>query len=134
MVNLNAGILLMSLRCRRLSPAFQNIINDLKVVHTSKKMIDHVKSVGGYVRRNPTESIHPLVRVHPVTGEKSIWINLEFATGIKGFKQTESDLLLNFLVDHIIKGHDFQARISWEKHSIVMFDGRNTLRRLTQLI
>lgn len=123
-------VLLMSDRCRRLSPAFQNMISDLKVIHTSKKMIDHVKGVAGFVRRNPIESVHPLVRVHPVTGEKSIWINQEFATGIQGFKETESDLLLNFLIDHIVKGHDFQARVSWEKHSIVIFDGRDTLRML----
>lgn len=73
----------------------------------SKKMIDHMKGVGGFVRRISIDSIHPLVRVHPATGEKSIWMNMEFATGIQGFKQTESGLLLNFLIDHIVKGHDF---------------------------
>lgn len=52
-------------------------------------MIDHMKGVGGFVRRIPIDSIHPLVRVHPVTGEKSIWINLEFAIGIQGFNQME---------------------------------------------
>lgn len=113
---------------RRLSPGFQNVINDLQVVHTSKRMIEHVRGVGGFVRRTPVESNHPLVRVHPVTGERSIWVNSEFVTGIQGFKETESDLLLKFLVDHVVKGHDFQARVSWEKHSVVMFDGRNTLR------
>lgn len=87
-----------------------------------------MKGAGVFARRNPVESIHPLIRVHPVTGEKSISVNQEFATGILGFKETESDLLLKFLVDHVIKGHDFQARVSWEKYSVVVFDGRDTLR------
>lgn len=104
------------------------MITRLKAVHTSKMMIEHVRSVKGFVRRNPIQSIHPIVRVHPVTGEKSLWVNSEFVTGIAGFKETESDLLLKFLVDHVIMGHDFQARVQWEKHSVVMFDGRNTLR------
>ena len=104
------------------------MITGLKAVHTSKKMIEHVRKVGGFVRRDPVESIHPIVRVHPVTGERSIWVNAEFITGIAGFKETESDLLLKFLVDHIVMGHDFQARVQWERHSVVLFDGRNTLR------
>ncbi|KAK4693624.1 sulfonate dioxygenase, partial [Lecanoromycetidae sp. Uapishka_2] len=96
-----------------------------------RMMIEHVRSVEGIVRRNPVESIHPIVRVHPVTGEKSIWVNAEFVTGIAGFKKTESDLLLKFLVEHVVMGHDFQARVMWEKDSVVLFDGRNTLHTAT---
>ena len=116
---------------RRLSPNFQKMIDGLKAVHTSKKMIDHVRSVGGFVRRDPVTSIHPVVRVHPVTGRKSLWINSEFVTGIQGLKEAESDLMLKFLIDHIVMGHDFQARVQWKRHSVVMFDGRNTLRKLS---
>lgn len=105
------------------------MIDGLKAVHTSKKMIDHVKSVGGFVRRPPVSSVHPIVRVHPVTGKKSLWINSEFVTGIEGLKEAESELLLKFLIAHVVMGHDFQARVQWQKHSVVMFDGRNTLRK-----
>ncbi|KAL9615077.1 MAG: hypothetical protein Q9167_000500 [Letrouitia subvulpina] len=116
---------------RRLSPEFQKMIDGLKAFHTSKKMIDHVKSVGGFVRRPPVSSIHPIVRVHPVTGKKSLWINSEFVTGIEGLKEAESELLLKFLIAHVVMGHDFQARVQWQKHSVVMFDGRNTLHTAT---
>ena len=106
------------------------MINGLKAVHTSRILIDHVRSIGGSVRRNPVTSVHPIVRVHPITGERSIWVNSEFVTGIVGFKEAESDLMLKWLVDQIVRGHDFQARIQWERHSVVMFDGRSTLRKL----
>lgn len=106
------------------------MINGLKAVHTSQKLIDHVRSIGGSVRRNPVTSVHPIVRVHPITGERSLWVNPEFVTGIMGFKEEESDLMLKWLVDHVIRGHDFQARIQWERYSVVMFDGRSTLRKL----
>lgn len=105
-------------------------MNDLKAVHSSKKLIDHVRSIGGCIRRNPVKSVHSIVRVHPITVERSIWVNSEFVTGIVGFKEGEPDLMLKWLVDHVVRGHDFQARIRWERHSVVMFDGRSTLRNV----
>lgn len=37
---------------------------------------------------------------------------------------------MKFLVDHVVTGNDFQARVHWEKSSVVIFDGRTTLRKL----
>ena len=114
---------------RRLSPTFQNMINGLKAAHTSEKMIGFARANRGLVRKDPVTSIHPIVRIHPVTGEKAIFLNKEFIQGIVGLKDQESDMVLKLLLDHIIMGHDFQARVQWEKDSVVMFDGRTTLRR-----
>lgn len=105
------------------------MINDLKAVHTSSKMVGHARAAKGMVRADPIESIHPIIRVHPVTGERSIFLNAEFLDGIVGLKDSETDLLVKFLIDHISKGHDFQCRVQWEKHSVVMFDGRSTIRK-----
>ncbi|MCJ1285742.1 hypothetical protein MMC26_005083 [Xylographa opegraphella] len=115
----------------RLSPIFQDMIRNLKAAHTSEKMIGFARANGGLVRKDPVTSIHPLVRVHPVTGERSIFLNAEFVTGIVGLKDQESDMMLKFLTDHICMGHDFQARVQWEKDSVVMMDGRNTLHTAT---
>lgn len=68
------------------------------------------------------------MRVHPVTGERAIFLNAEFVTSIAGLKDKEYELLMKFLIDHIQTGHDFQCRVRWERHSVVMFDGRTTLR------
>lgn len=112
----------------RLSQPFQSFVDGLKAVHSSKKLIEFARANGGLIRKNPVESIHPLIRVHPVTSERAIFLNSEFVTEIQGLKDQEATLVKDFLVNHIQTGHDFQARISWERYSVVMFDGRTTLR------
>lgn len=92
-------------------------------------MISYARAARGTVRTDPIDSIHPIVRVHPVSGEKALYLNSEFLTDIVGLKDAERDMLMKFLVDHVCMGHDFQARVGWEKHSVVMFDGRSTLRK-----
>ena len=105
------------------------MIDKVKVVHTSEKMISHTKGLGGMVRSDPINSTHPLVRVHPVTGEKSIFLNQEFKKDVIGLKDLEAECITKFLMDSMVMGHDYQARVHWEKHSVVMFDGRSTLRK-----
>lgn len=101
-------------------------------------MIAHTRLAGGLVRKDPVQSIHPLVRVHPVTNERSIFINGEFITGFgrtsdsgtgyEGMKDTEYKALSDFLLQHIITGHDFQARVKWSPETVVLFDNRSILR------
>jgi sulfonate dioxygenase len=84
------------------------------------------KNRGGIVRRDPVTSIHPLVRTHPATGEKALFVNPQFSRRIVGYKKEESDFLLNFLYDHIAKGQDFQARVKWAPGTVVVWDNRVT--------
>ena len=105
------------------------MLEELRALHTSEKMIGFARAQGGVVRKDPVTSAHPIIRVHPVTGERAIFVNSEFITRIEGMKMEESDLLIKFLVDHIIKGHDFQVRLNWKPRSVVMFDNRTTLRK-----
>jgi sulfonate dioxygenase len=91
-------------------------------------LIAHAIKSKGVVRSNPVSSVHPLVRVHPVTGERSIFYNMEFPKEVIGLKDLEAEVVTKFLMDFVRMGHDFQARVHWEKHSVVMFDGRTTLR------
>ena len=113
---------------KRLSPTFRAMIQDLKANHSSQKMIGYARAARGTVRTDPIDSLHPIVRVHPVSGEKALYLNSEFLTDIVGLKDGEKEMLMKFLVDHVCMSHDFQARVGWEKHSVVMFDGRSTLR------
>ena len=69
---------------------------------------------------------HPIVRVHPVTGEKALFINPGFTRRIAGFKEEESRALLDFLIDHITKGADFQIRARYEPGTVVVWDNRVT--------
>lgn len=92
-------------------------------------MINHVRAAGGLIRKDPVTTVHPLVRIHPVTGERCLFLNGEFIVKIEGLKEAESKLLLEFLLQHMIMGHDFQARVRWSPKSLVIFDNRSTLRK-----
>lgn len=91
-------------------------------------MIAHTRLMGGLVRKDPVNTTHPLVCIHPITGEKCLFLNGEFITNLKGLKDTEARWLLDFVLQHIITGHDFQARIRWQPRTIVLFDNRSTIR------
>ncbi|KAJ3713885.1 alpha-ketoglutarate-dependent taurine dioxygenase [Lentinula raphanica] len=112
---------------RRLSPSFRAMIDPIKAIHSSANMINHTRLLGGLVRKDPVQSVHPIVRVHPVTNERCLFINGEFITGFQGLKQTEYKALSDFLLNHIVTGHDFQARVHWKPQTIVIFDNRSTL-------
>ncbi|KAE8154373.1 hypothetical protein BDV25DRAFT_136070 [Aspergillus avenaceus] len=112
---------------KRLSPRFRSLLDNLEAVHSSTKMINHVRATGGLVRKDPVDTVHPLVRVHPVTGERCLFLNGEFITHFEGLKDPEAKVLMDFLLHHIITGHDFQARIKWSPRALVMFDNRSTI-------
>ncbi|KAF2090733.1 alpha-ketoglutarate-dependent taurine dioxygenase [Saccharata proteae CBS 121410] len=112
---------------KRLSPPLRAFLRTLKAVHTSSKMIAHTRAAGGLVRKDPIDTVHPLVRKHPVTGEECLFLNGEFIKSIEGMKEPETKWLLDFLLNHMITGHDFQARVRWQPKTVVMFDNRSTL-------
>ena len=114
---------------KRLSPAFQTMLSKVSAVHSSRKLISHTKAAKQPVRSDPVNSEHPVIRVHPVTGEKCIFYNEEFPEEVLGLKDREAEAVMRLVMTIIREGHDFQARVHWEKHSVVMFDGRQTLRK-----
>ena len=107
---------------RRLSPAFRERLHGLKAVHTAVDQATSARERGGIVRREPISSVHPLVRTHPATGEKAIFVNPQFTRYIIGFKKEESDYLLKFLYDHIALSADLQARVKWAPGTVVVWD------------
>lgn len=92
-------------------------------------MVEHTLKAGGLVRKDPVTSVHPLIRVHPITKEKCIFLNGEFTVGFEGMKEAEFTVLRDFLLDHMIGSHDLQARVRWSPKTVVIFDNRNTIRR-----
>ena len=83
----------------RLSPSFQAYLETLQVVHSGVEQANFSRAGnrGGVVKREPVENVHPLVRRHPVTGEKALFVNKQFSRSIVGLKAEESDAILNFL-------------------------------------
>ncbi|CAG9975952.1 unnamed protein product [Clonostachys byssicola] len=110
----------------RLSPAFRERLAGLKVVHSAHEQADAALRNGGQLRRDPITSVHPLVRTHPATGEKALYIQPQFARSIVGYKQEESEALLKFLYQHIAYSQDLQCRVKWAPRSVVVWDNRVT--------
>lgn len=59
----------------RLSPEFQKRLHGLKAVHSAMEQVESSRAMGGIVRREPVISEHPIIRTHPVTGEKALFVS-----------------------------------------------------------
>ncbi len=68
---------------------------------------------------------HPVVRTHPETGRKGLFVNRNFTSHIKGFSSLESDALLALLYAHI-EQPEFAVRFHWQEGSLAMWDNRCT--------
>ena len=69
--------------------------------------------------------MHPIVRIHPVTGRRVLFVNPQFTVGIEGLKEDEGQTILNFLYRQAMVP-DYQLRLKWRPHTIVMWDNRST--------
>lgn len=70
----------------------------------------------------------PLIRVHPETGRKQIYVNELYTQRILGLSRTASQSLLNLLID-LVKSPDIQARYRWEEGSALIWDNRTVQHR-----
>jgi alpha-ketoglutarate-dependent taurine dioxygenase len=66
---------------------------------------------------------HPLVRTHPVTGEKALYVDGAYAINIEGMLPEESAPILQFLAAHITQ-HAFTCRLRWEPNTLAIWDNR----------
>jgi taurine dioxygenase len=69
------------------------------------------------------KAVHPVIRTHPVTGRKGIFVNSTFTTRINELSRDESDAVLKMLWDHCAKP-DFQCRFRWKPNSVAFWDNR----------
>jgi taurine dioxygenase len=111
-----------------LSEHMKKFLDPLMAIHDGgPNYIDRAKRAGIYkpdkiFPANP----HPVIRTHPETGKKSIYVNKIFTQNIVGVPKDESKSILEFLFQHIAKP-TFQCRFKWEENSIAFWDNRCAL-------
>lgn len=77
-----------------------------------------------------TEAVHPLVRVHPHTGQKCLYVSEGYTTRILGTPEDESTAMIAELTAHVIKP-EFRYIHSWRVHDLVMWDNCSTQHKAT---
>lgn len=105
-----------------LSPRMKTYLEGLTAIHDG----NHV-----YKRLFPDSdksypvSEHPVIRTHPVTGRKLLFVNSSYTTHLVGVPRDESDAILAFLFAHVTHPN-FQVRFRWQPNSIAFWDNRST--------
>jgi taurine dioxygenase len=114
-----------------LSRPMQRLLQDLTAVHDfSHGFKESLAEPGGQKRladaitANPPVR-HPVIRTHPESGKKVIFVNPLFTTHIEGLPAAESKALLGFLFEHVTTA-EYTCRFQWQPHSIAIWDNRST--------
>ena len=112
-----------------LSDQMQRFVSGLEAIHDFKNFKglysnsrEHRKRLLEMQDQFPNP-VHPVVRTHPVTGKKAIFVNPQFTLVIKDMKQDESDALLDVLYRQA-NIPEYQFRVHWRKHMMAFWDNR----------
>ena len=113
-----------------LSKPMQNFLNGLRASHESEHFYRNRYEKQDQLdpKKKYPSAIHPIVRTHPETKKKALYINKFFTTRIEGLSKQESKLILEFLFNHCEKT-DFQIRYRWNKNDMAFWDNRCTLHK-----
>ena len=113
-----------------LSAPMQRLLEKLRAVHDFRHGFrESLAEPGGGERladalaANPPVS-HPVIRTHPETGARAIYVNPLFTTRIEGLTASESRDILNFLYRHTVTP-EFTVRLCWEPHTAAIWDNRS---------
>ncbi len=115
-----------------LSPTMRRLLDGLKGISNSAKADvsrtreDRLASDGKKSAPSNYRAAHPVVRTHPQTGRKALYVNVGHTVGIEGMTDEESAPLLAFLFQHQVRP-EFTCRFSWRPGSLAFWDNRCAL-------
>jgi len=105
-----------------LSPTMQRFLDSLRGVHGYGKVTANAL---GQTQRKSFSTEHPLVRVHPESGERALYVSPAFLRSVVGLTARESQQLLELLWEHMVRP-EFVVRFRWNAGDIAMWDNRAT--------
>ncbi|KAJ3191934.1 hypothetical protein HK101_007255 [Irineochytrium annulatum] len=124
----------------RLSPAYRTFLEGLTATHAADYFREEAK-VKGLEVRSPRGSadnkgdvlraVHPVIRTHPVTGWKLVFVNPAFTIKINELTNDESRLVLDYLFRLIYQNHDLHVRYKWAKNDVAIWDNRTGVHTAT---
>lgn len=137
-----------ALALRMLSPAMRGVVEGLKVRFSMRDVLASAQAnvelrdspIGKLaatrslaelpegVQRKVRGNVHPLVRTHARTGEKSLYIDPSYGIGIEGMHDSEAAPLLRMLTDHITQPA-FTCRLRWRPDMLALWDNRLCLHQ-----
>lgn len=122
-----------------LSPGMRSLLDGLTAVHTGSRSYGSQSKFQGGKNQSVSMAIdanadgdrlveHPVVRTHPETGRKCLFVNPNYTLRLKDMTEAESKPLLDFLYAHAIRD-EFVCRFPWRAGSVAVWDNRCTMHR-----
>ncbi len=115
-----------------LSKPIRGLVDGLTAIHDGTRAFSALldqRGKGEWDGETFTELVsveHPVVRTHPETGRRNLFVNPGFTKSIKGLSTKESDALLHFLYDHMTTP-EYVVRYRWEEGDLGFWDNRTTM-------
>ncbi len=119
-----------------LSETYKKMLDGVRAVHSAQNVYGPQGEYAGsdYKSQHDATGIaidpkanqrfhHPIVRTHPETGRKALYVNAPFTVGIEGMTNQEAEPILRYLTNHAVRP-DFCCSFRWQKGSVGFFDNR----------
>ena len=106
-----------------LSDRMKTYLDGLTAEHSGEHYRGQYANYGIADKPEYPRAEHPVVRTHPVTGRKALYVNQGFTKRIIGLPLDESAAVLNYLYEHMANPL-FQCRFRWQQNSIAFWDNR----------
>jgi taurine dioxygenase len=114
-----------------LSDGMQRLLGSLRALNVANKPIaqqtrEEMRSRRAGAEVGETGTLHPVVRTHPETGRKALYVNLAHTTRFENMTEAESEPLLSWLFAHQVRP-EFTCRFQWRPGSLALWDNRASL-------